>query len=273
MDKTEKIKKLQQYKQDKDFAVFSVLMDLVEELRKEKEIKFNADDLEKLKTDIKVPEVTIKFPDRVSMDIANEHKVIGPPGKTPTTEELLALIKPLIPRVVDGKTPTKQELLALIRPLIPKVADGKTPTTEELLALITPLIPKVENGKDGKDGHIPKHEWKGTLIRFENPDGSWGRWVDLKGSSGDYQHTMRGGGGSTVKEYDLSSLLDGVTKTFTIPQNQRVRFVHSGSFPFSAFQPTVDYTYNSNSITFTDAIDAATTLAAGQVILIDYLEG
>jgi hypothetical protein len=40
------------------------------------------------------------------------------------------------------------------------------------------------DGKDGKRGPIgptPKHEWDGTKIRFENPDGSWGSWTDLKG--------------------------------------------------------------------------------------------
>jgi len=32
---------------------------------------------------------------------------------------------------------------------------------------------------------IPKHEWNGTMLRFENPDGSWGQFVDLKGDRGE----------------------------------------------------------------------------------------
>jgi hypothetical protein len=37
---------------------------------------------------------------------------------------------------------------------------------------------------DGIDGSAPAHEWNGTRIRFMNPDGSWGAWVDLKGEKG-----------------------------------------------------------------------------------------
>lgn len=28
-------------------------------------------------------------------------------------------------------------------------------------------------------GESPAHEWSGTLLRFKNPDGSWGEWTDL----------------------------------------------------------------------------------------------
>lgn len=72
-------------------------------------------------------------------------------GETPTDEELLILIKPLIPQVKDGKTPTKEEILKLIKPLIPKVEDGETPTDKQLLDLIKPLIPEPKKGEDGKD--------------------------------------------------------------------------------------------------------------------------
>lgn len=41
--------------------------------------------------------------------------------------------------------------------------------------------------RDGIDGigKSPKHQWDGTKIRFQNPDETWGKWVDLKGKSGD----------------------------------------------------------------------------------------
>lgn len=41
-----------------------------------------------------------------------------------------------------------------------------------------------KDGKDGKNGSIPDHEWDGTKIRFENPDGTWGEWVDIRGPQG-----------------------------------------------------------------------------------------
>ena len=40
------------------------------------------------------------------------------------------------------------------------------------------------DGKDGKDGEMPEHEWEGSRIRFMQPDGEWGAWVDLRGAQG-----------------------------------------------------------------------------------------
>jgi hypothetical protein len=40
-------------------------------------------------------------------------------------------------------------------------------------------------GGQGEKGDPPAHEWQGTALRFENPDGSWGQFVDLKGEKGD----------------------------------------------------------------------------------------
>ena len=54
----------------------------------------------------------------------------------------------------DGHTPTRDELLEIIRPLIPEVEDGHTPTKEELEELIKPLIPKSIKGDRGRDGKI-----------------------------------------------------------------------------------------------------------------------
>jgi hypothetical protein len=42
-----------------------------------------------------------------------------------------------------------------------------------------------EKGNTGDVGPAPKHEWCGTKLRFEKPDGTWGKLVDLKGDKGD----------------------------------------------------------------------------------------
>jgi hypothetical protein len=60
---------------------------------------------------------------------------------------------------------------------------------------------KGEKGDRGEVGPMPKHEWDGTRIRFERPDGSWGEWVDLRGVRGVNGETIvqqvgGGGGGS-----------------------------------------------------------------------------
>ena len=80
-------------------------------------------------------------------------------------------------------------------------------------------------------------------------------------------------GGKIVKVYDLSSSLNGVLKTFSLPAFWRVISVHSSSFP-NAFRPTTDFTTDASAmtITFTSEINAATTLASGQTIIVTYSE-
>lgn len=51
-----------------------------------------------------------------------------------------------------------------------------------------------KDGQDGAKGDTPAHEVKGQRIRFENPDGSWGRWALL----GSRSITSVGGGGSPL---------------------------------------------------------------------------
>lgn len=56
---------------------------------------------------------------------------------------------------------------------------------------------KFKMPKPGKPGKIPDHEWNGTSIRFENSDGSWGEWVDLRGLPGEGGgFSVFGGGGA-----------------------------------------------------------------------------
>ncbi len=86
-----------------------------------------------------------------------------------------------------------------------------------------------------------------------------------------------GGGGSTTKNmvqvYDLSPLLDGSTKTFSLPAFRHIISVQSNSAPI-VFRPTIDYTSNGSnfSITFTDQIVESATLAAGQSVIVIYSE-
>jgi len=83
--------------------------------------------------------------------------------------------------------------------------DGETPekgvdyfTQEEVENIIQKASKKAERriniempdtiagppGPQGPPGDIPDHEWDGTKIRFQNPDGSWGTWTDLQGDEG-----------------------------------------------------------------------------------------
>lgn len=72
-----------------------------------------------------------------------------------------------------------------------------------------------------------------------------------------------------VKNYDISSQLNGVTKTFQTPAMFRVITVMLSSTP-SALRENVDYTWTDTSITFTSEIEASTSLASGQSAIILY---
>lgn len=40
-------------------------------------------------------------------------------------------------------------------------------------------------GDPGEKGDAPDHQWEGTALKFEKPDGTWGSAVDLKGEKGE----------------------------------------------------------------------------------------
>lgn len=103
----------------------------------------------------------------------------------------------------DGATPSKELLLSLITPLIKPGKDGETPSDQKLLDLIISVMPDPipgppgkpgKEGKRGKTGKMPAHEWNGTLIRFQNPDGSWGEYKNLQGPAGEAMPGGMGGG-------------------------------------------------------------------------------
>jgi hypothetical protein len=60
-------------------------------------------------------------------------------------------------------------------------------TDPESLELIHLLTKEVENNASISTlrGPAPAHRWVGTSLQFQNPDGTWGDLVDLKGDKGE----------------------------------------------------------------------------------------
>lgn len=98
--------------------------------------------------------------------------------------------------------------------------------------------------------------WKDTI-------GTFVRGLGL-GSS----RVISGGRSGGTGFYKLP--LDGVTKSFTIPNFRGGEIAIMGSSFPTAFAKTTDYTVNGSVITFTDEIDASTTLSNGQTIIVLY---
>lgn len=200
---------------------------------------------------------------------------MGEPGHTPTDQELLALIKPLIPAPIpgkkgdkgddgqDGHTPTADEILALIRPLIPKPKDGKAPTKSELIALIESVMPEPKDGSPDTGKEIVAKINDLPLDAKFKIDAS-----HIKNLPKEKKAIHRGG--NDVFVADLSASLNGSTKAFSIPVNNGVLLVISSSAPF-IFKPVTDFTGSGTStITFTPNVDAPSMLAASQYLFVLY---
>lgn len=74
-------------------------------------------------------------------------------------------------------------------------------------------VPGVD-GERGPMGPMPKHEWKGTQLRFQQTEGRWGKWVDLQGKPGKtgssgsvYVNSTPGGGSDNPGDFPLADTL------------------------------------------------------------------
>lgn len=77
-------------------------------------------------------------------------------------------------------------------------------------------------GDKGDKGDIPKHEWKGTSLRFELPNGQWGKYVDLEGRAGLGSRFLGGASGiQTLTSTDGSMIItaDGQNVDITVSQD------------------------------------------------------
>lgn len=142
--------------------------------------------------------------------------------------------------------------------------DGKDADEERIISEATRMALETLNAqKDTRGLKKLKKQIRGILKQLKELKKERQKVIYTGGSSPKF--------GGHVQYYDLSASLDGSTRTFALPAFARVLSVQSSSFP-NAFRPSTDYTTDASAmtITFTSEIDAATTLAAGQTIIILY---
>ena len=199
-------------------------------------------------------------------------------------EELPEIIKPLIPEPIPGKDAVitdeiKKEIaveaatLAMMDiqvPVVDKIIE-KTEVIKEQ-PIVTQEIKevaiaeraeairdKLESLKD--DERLDKSAIKG-LDEILN---------EFRGLISGLNKNKTFGGGivgrDLIKDIDISSQLDGVTKTFNIPAVWNIVSVDLSSFPH-ALRKNVDFTYTTTSITFTNEINAGSSLAQGQTCIL-----
>lgn len=85
-----------------------------------------------------------------------------------------------------------------------------------------------------------------------------------------------GGAGGVIgirsTKHSLSSQLNGATLTFSLPAFSKIGHISSSSFPYSAFEPDVDYTADASNNTITFPASMLTgPLQAGQTLIIELI--
>lgn len=108
-------------------------------------------------------------------------------------EHVAKIPKPADGRDADPEAITRQIREAVKSITVPVAKDGSP----------GPRGPEGPQGPEGPPGPKPRHEWKETQLRFERPDGEWGKYVELRGPPG-----YGAGGGTVIQEnpFDIDSL-------------------------------------------------------------------
>lgn len=235
---------------------FELIMSVFKELKVSLESELSKGQGEMSKTCESLYSDMVSLESRIEKMMRNNEEGVSSLYKEVRTQ--IDAVKSLIPTMPDlSKYESK---LAEIEAKIPVIKDAIQETPEQLRDKLESI--KVESEKLDIDaiGYLREE-----LDKLEKKIGK-AKGVTIFGGGSS-------GGGRMVKAYDLTSSLNGVLKTFTLPAFWKVISVHSSSFPY-VFRPTTDYTTDASamSITFTSEILADTTLATGQTLLIIYAE-
>lgn len=124
-------------------------------------------------------------------------------------------------------------------------------------------------GEKGDKGDVPKHEYKNGQLRFENPDNTWGEWINLAKLIDGIDKQL---GGRTLHRGFSPSFQDDETPSGTVNGSNTVFTLTSTPLSGSLkvyvggvrLRVTEDYTLSGNTITFVSAPET------GAIILCDY---
>lgn len=108
-----------------------------------------------------------------------------------------------------------------------------------------------EDGSRGPMGPMPDHQWRDTSLRFQEPDGDWGRYVNLKGEKGDQGFPGGSGGrgpkGDKGDPGDPASIEQGAGILFDVDSAGVTTISHADTSSFANL--SID---NSNGVVLQD---------------------
>lgn len=140
--------------------------------------------------------------------------------------------------------------------------------------IINKVLSRIPKPKEGVDGFTPRHEVSDDKVRFENPDKSWGQWIDfgklikkavsglrpviqthnqrIMGSTGLWQH----------ESFSTSSATTVISVERAIAGRGTVALVR---YQGQVLAYNVQYTVNARDITFTFTLEDNTTVDVSYV--------
>jgi hypothetical protein len=196
--------------------------------------------------------------DKILKDIKGEK------GDTPTRQDLIRLIIPLIPAAIpgqdgkDGADVNQADVVKEVLGKIPKADDGKDADEEKIIDQIEKDLPKLGTAmRDALELLQGEERLDQSAIK--------GLKELMKDVSKTKQAFMVGGSAvNTVQFTDLSSKLDGSTKIFTVPRRRYIALFGT-QFPI-IYRPTTDYTGDGTAqLTLTSEVSAP---EAGQSLIL-----
>lgn len=78
-----------------------------------------------------------------------------------------------------------------------------------------------QEGRQGDTGPAPDHEWRGTALRFRQPDGAWGRLVELRGRDGTSGGSSAGGSIARPKRFEFTEV---TTSEYTLEAKAAIEY-------------------------------------------------
>lgn len=106
-------------------------------------------------------------------------------------------------------------------------------------------------GKEGKQGLPPKHEWFGTKLRFENPDGTWGEWMELGSGHGGQMFGATFDASSVTTQTGVITDLTGITTQRLI--TTVILLTINGQFQHD----TSEFTFSGKRLSYVTPLDSS----------------
>lgn len=193
-------------------------------------------------------------------------------GHTPTEEELLALIRPLIPS--ESKAVSQEAIREMIREIMPKIEDGKPMSEEEIVAIVEPIMAELKKNDAGEDpqledriGNLEKQiktmiqipSGKGKKPKYLHGGGDTvlaGSGITITANSDGTKTIASSGSGAAGSVISCSNSGDNQNYTLSQPLSTSSYYALINNLPYTTDDPVRGFSIAALTLTFNSALPA-----------------